>query len=67
MCGIAGVWGPSPEGAVEMMVAAMRHRGPDDSGVYRDERLALGSTRLAIVDITSAGHQPMANPDGTVW
>jgi asparagine synthase (glutamine-hydrolysing) len=49
------------------MVAVMRHRGPDDNGVFRDERVALGSTRLAIVDLTAAGHQPMANDDGSVW
>jgi len=49
------------------MVAAMHHRGPDDLGIYRDNRVALGMTRLAIIDVSPAGHQPMKNSDGTVW
>src|SRR5262245_48817381 len=67
MCGICGVWGDDKDFAVEAMTRAMRHRGPDDSGVYRDSRVSLGMTRLAIIDVTSGGHQPMKNPDGTVW
>lgn len=66
MCGVCGIWGPAEGGAVEAMVAAMRHRGPDDEGVFRDERVALGATRLAVVDLSPAGHQPMTNEDGTV-
>ena len=49
------------------MVAAMHHRGPDDSGVFRADGLALGMARLAVIDLTTAGHQPMSNRDGTVW
>lgn len=49
------------------MVAAMHHRGPDDQGIYRDGRVTLGMTRLAIIDVSAAGHQPMGNPDGTIW
>lgn len=47
----------------------MAHRGPDDAGlVLLDEgRVGLGHRRLSIVDLSSAGHQPMANEDGTVW
>lgn len=67
MCGICGVWGNVPNEAVEAMVHAMRHRGPDDRGVYRDSCVALGVTRLAVVDVSPAGHQPMQNPDGKVW
>jgi asparagine synthase (glutamine-hydrolysing) len=67
MCGICGVWGETEAGALERIVAALRHRGPDDQGTYQDERVALGSTRLAILDLTAAGHQPMANADGSVW
>lgn len=48
------------------MVDAMHHRGPDDRGTYFDSQLALGMTRLAILDLSGAGHQPMRNQDGTV-
>lgn len=87
MCGIAGLVrfdGDKIGDAPERMVAALRHRGPDDSGVaYFDaargmalgtqrvdaERAnaALGFARLSIIDLTPAGHQPMANEDGTIW
>ena len=45
----------------------LRHRGPDDGGVWCDGAVALGHRRLSIVDRTSAGHQPMSNEDGSVW
>lgn len=44
----------------------MRHRGPDQQGDYSDERVALGATRLAIIDL-EGGSQPVHNEDGTVW
>ena len=67
MCGICGIWDrPDPQ-AVEAMVTAMRHRGPDDHGAYADQRVALGMSRLSILDVTPAGHQPMSNPEGTLW
>jgi asparagine synthase (glutamine-hydrolysing) len=51
------------------MTNVLRHRGPDDAGVLcrPDERVALGHRRLSIIDLSAAGHQPMANEDGTVW
>lgn len=67
MCGICGIWGSNDPEAVQAMVGAMHHRGPDDQGVYSDSRVALGMTRLAIIDTSSGGHQPMRNPDGTIW
>ena len=50
------------------MNRALRHRGPDDEGVYRDPAsgLALGATRLSIIDV-EGGHQPVSNEDETVW
>ena len=42
----------------------MSHRGPDDWGAYTDEGAALGFRRLAIIDLSPAGHQPMVSPDG---
>ncbi len=67
MCGICGIWAAGESDRVRTMISAMHHRGPDDQGVYADERVALGMARLAILDVTAAGHQPMSNPDGSVW
>ncbi|MBC8492645.1 MAG: asparagine synthase (glutamine-hydrolyzing) [Chloroflexi bacterium] len=67
MCGICGVWGGASRESVEAMVSAMDHRGPDDRGMYFGPGVALGMTRLSIIDLTPAAHQPMSNPDGTVW
>jgi asparagine synthase (glutamine-hydrolysing) len=60
MCGIAGIVGahPDPE-VVERMVERLRHRGPDDHGIWRSEDAQLGHARLAILDLSAAGHQPM--------
>jgi asparagine synthase (glutamine-hydrolysing) len=66
MCGICGVWGGEGRDAVGAMVGAMHHRGPDDRGIFVDDRAALGMTRLAIIDTTSAGHQPMLSDDGLI-
>ncbi|HEU4835981.1 MAG TPA: asparagine synthase (glutamine-hydrolyzing) [Pyrinomonadaceae bacterium] len=65
MCGICGVWGKG-RADVRAMIGAMHHRGPDDSGVLEDRNVALGMTRLAILDVSHAGHQPMASPDDQI-
>lgn len=69
MCGIAGVMGqPITEltSSVRNMVASIRYRGPDDSGVWCDERvgIALGHARLSILDLSPEGHQPMVSASG---
>lgn len=66
MCGICGIWGTDDRATVTAMVAAMYHRGPDDSGTYFDARVGLGMTRLAIIDTSNGGHQPMQTPDGLI-
>lgn len=67
MCGICGVFGPPTAAAVSAMVAALRHRGPDDQGTFRDAAVELGHARLSIIDVSPRAHQPMSTADGTVW
>src|SRR5690242_1663624 len=69
MCGICGVAGGDPAGArdlVQLMTAAMAHRGPDDEGLVTDDQVVLGMRRLSIIDV-EGGHQPMANDDSSIW
>jgi asparagine synthase (glutamine-hydrolysing) len=66
MCGIAGYAGLHRPELLEPMCAAMRHRGPDDAGTWCDPagEVGLGHRRLSIIDLSSAGRQPMASADG---
>lgn len=60
MCGIAGIIGANPSlGAVEKMTHALEHRGPDGFGFVQGKGYAFGHRRLAIIDLSDAGHQPM--------
>jgi asparagine synthase (glutamine-hydrolysing) len=64
MCGICGITGTSERLlSIEKMTQAMFHRGPDDGGQYIevDHKIALGHRRLSIIDLSSAGHQPMVS------
>lgn len=63
MCGIAGIIGNNNTGILNNMLAATRHRGPDDSGTFTDEHCAIGMNRLSILDLSAAGHQPMFSDD----
>jgi asparagine synthase (glutamine-hydrolysing) len=70
MCGICGVYEYENHVAVEPhvledMLGVIRHRGPDDSGVYFDKDVAIGMRRLSIIDL-SGGKQPISNEDGTI-
>ena len=74
MCRIAGIISKHTEpdelaARVKRMCDSMQHGGPDDEGVYLDaeNRVCLGNRRLAIQDLTSAGHQPMQAENGKVW
>ncbi len=71
MCGIAGVVSVEPERRVGAMLKAIEHRGRDDEGVWvsasadaEGRRACLGHRRLAIIDTSAAGHQPMLSEDG---
>lgn len=64
MCGIAGLVGTAPGDFAERLLPALAHRGPDDSGVWTEGTACLVHTRLAILDLSPTGHQPMASPCG---
>ncbi len=68
MCGFAGFCGEMPqrERALSHMMQRIVHRGPDDSGVYFDQKVALGFRRLSILDLRTVGNQPMQSADGLV-
>lgn len=66
MCGIAGYRGPWPDRLIHGMTDALAHRGPDGDGTFidRENGIALGHRRLAIIDLSNAAAQPMASADG---
>ena len=72
MCGIAGIVNltggrdaPTRD-ALLRMAGALRHRGPDEFGIYRAPEAGLAHARLSIIDLAT-GQQPLANEDGTLW
>ena len=73
MCGISGLLSVSPwsnlESVTQNLQSALTHRGPDDQGVYinGDRQVTLIHTRLSILDLTSAGHQPMTIDGDRYW
>jgi asparagine synthase (glutamine-hydrolysing) len=72
MCGISGVVNCGDREILDRMTRVQSHRGPDDSGIWEKRfpdgsYVGLGSRRLAILDLSSDGHMPMCNENGTVW
>ena len=70
MCGICGIItadiGRRPTRVLKRMVLRLRHRGPDEYGLFEDEWASLGHARLSIIDL-STGSQPIHNEDGSLW
>jgi asparagine synthase (glutamine-hydrolysing) len=71
MCGIAGMFNLRSKRRVaekdmRHMLAMIRHRGPDEFGIYLDGPVGLGNARLSIIDL-STGQQPISNEDGNLW
>jgi asparagine synthase (glutamine-hydrolysing) len=68
MCGICGIINFNnnvvKESPIREMMRIMKHRGPDDEGVFLERSVGLGFVRLSIIDLSSAGHQPMISKDG---
>jgi asparagine synthase (glutamine-hydrolysing) len=72
MCGIAGVVyatgsRDTAKADVRHMITVQRHRGPDGEGYYNSRGVSLGHCRLAIIDRSEAGHQPMSDHEGRCW
>ena len=72
MCGIAGIFHfqypdkPVSENKIANMLRVIRHRGPDESGIYLGENIGLGNVRLSIIDLSS-GSQPIGVQDNRYW
>jgi len=70
MCGICGTFGFSnplvDEDTLRKMTRTLAHRGPDDNGIFIKNNVGLGHTRLSILDLSAAGHQPMYSADKRV-
>lgn len=68
MCGIAGIFNldgrPVSQNILRKMTDIIRHRGPDGEGFWSNTCIGFGHRRLAIIDLTPAGHQPMQSDDG---
>jgi len=73
MCGIAGIFHyrspdkPVDRALLEQMTRKMAHRGPDGEGFHIDGPLGFGHRRLAIIDLSETGSQPMCNGDRSIW
>lgn len=72
MCGIAGKIYLNPQRAIHseeisLMLDQIKHRGPDDHGIETFGNVGLGQRRLAIIDLSPAGHNPMSTADGSIW
>jgi len=67
MCGISGIINfdntPVKKSELRLMMGQMKHRGPDDEGMFIEENVGLGFVRLSILDLSIAGHQPMFSHD----
>jgi len=66
MCGIVGYAGFAKKIPLDRAIEKIHHRGPDDNGAIYFDKVALGNTRLAIIDLSPKGHQPMFNRDKTL-
>jgi asparagine synthase (glutamine-hydrolysing) len=72
MCGIAGIYNyksffPVEGNILLEMNDTMIYRGPDDEGIFIDEELGFAHRRLSIIDLSTAGKQPLCNEDGSIW
>ena len=71
MCGIVGIYNlkgkPVDSFLIQRMTDVLKHRGPDDKGIFCHNQIGLGHSRLSIIDLSKTGHQPMSNEQRTLW
>jgi len=71
MCGLNGIYNlngkPADSFLIQKMNNVLNHRGPDDKGCFCFNQVGLGHTRLSIIDLSQAGHQPMSNDNESLW
>ncbi len=72
MCGIVGIYNYKNLAQVEERILlemnnTMIHRGPDDAGIFIQDEIGLAHRRLSIIDLSTAGKQPLTNENGTIW
>lgn len=72
MCGIVGKLNFNPDkpvskNLIQKMTQTLKHRGPDDEGIFIKDNIGLGHKRLSIIDLSSAARQPMTNEDKSLW
>jgi asparagine synthase (glutamine-hydrolysing) len=66
MCGICGIYGLEDKALIYKMLSVIRHRGPDDQGIFTSDAVSIGHARLSIIDLSEKGRQPMFNEDKTI-
>ena len=66
MCGIVGYVGDVNQEKIGKMLLATGHRGPDDNGVFIKGNVGLGNNRLAVIDLSPRGHQPMFDDEKSI-
>ena len=69
MCGISGIYGKTTQDIISNMMDSINHRGPDGHGLYKDteNNVALGHCRLAVIDLSKTGKQPMSYANRRYW
>jgi len=66
MCGIAGIYGHNNTDQITKMVQSIQHRGGDGNRAYTDSKVALGHSRLAIIDLSDKATQPIYNENNQI-
>lgn len=71
MCGVNGIYIPQQASkflpSIKKMNTILQHRGPNGEGIYSDSDVVMGHRRLAIIDLSPRGKQPMSNQEETIW
>jgi asparagine synthase (glutamine-hydrolysing) len=67
MCGIAGYFGSGNQNILNQMIDIIKHRGPNNTGIFCNDKIGLAHARLSIIDTSTKGNQPMSDQNKKVW